>query len=628
MKAPLSWLKNYVDITLPTRELGEKLTEVGLGTERIIEEKGDTVLELEITPNRPDLLSILGIAREIAAVEQKKIKYPETKTDLTKIKPIEKLPLKIKTDPAINPRFSGIIIDKIKVQESPNWLKKYLELMGQRSISNIVDITNFVMLELGNPLHAFDYDKIAGHIMTVDLAKEGEKFTSVDGISYHLPKGTVIIRDSEKIIDLCGLKGGSNSGTYDETKTIFLRVPVENPVLIRRTSQFLGLRSEASSIFERGVNAGGTIDALNRAVDLILEYAGGEIASELYDLKAESFTPWKLKLRLERLSFILGITIDTQTVLKILDSLYLSPKLEGKGITVIVPTYRNDLKIEEDLIEEVARIYGYNNFPKTLPIGEIPTQTIPYFKDYEIERKLKCILTGAGFSEVYTYSLISESGLNSIEIDTENVLRVDNPVSKEFEYLRPTLKANLISALNENKPFFNNINLFETGKIFSGNNIKDMKEEYVISGISNNKSYFEIKGLLERIFYDFQVNANPTDFIEVINEGIYFSFPFNIITEKAKSYRKFVPLPKYPPVIEDMAFIVPEDVQVGDIIKTIQKQSTLIKDVQLHDKYQNARTFRIFYQSPEKNLTTNEIKSTREKIINTLKDRYQIRIKS
>jgi len=198
MIVPLSWLKEYVDITLTPKELGEKLTEVGLGCEKIIKTKDDVIFELEITPNRPDCLSIIGVAREIAAIENKKIKFPQLPNILKTQKP---LPLIVKTDSKINPRFTGIIISGIKVGESPKWLKEKLEKMNQRPINNIVDITNYVMLELGNPIHAFDYDKIIGNIMTVSQTKGGEKFESVDGITYRLPKDAVVISDKEKIID-------------------------------------------------------------------------------------------------------------------------------------------------------------------------------------------------------------------------------------------------------------------------------------------------------------------------------------------------------------------------------------------------------------------------------------------
>ena len=656
MLAPLSWLKEYVDITLTPKELGDRLTEVGLGCEKITKIDNDVIFEFEITPNRPDLLSIVGITREIAAAEEEKIKFPNL-PNLPKPKKI--LPLTIKTDPKINPRFTGVIIDGITVKDSPKWLKDRLTLIGQRPINNIVDITNYVMLELGNPIHAFDYSKINGHLMVVEQTKGGEVFKSVDGISYHLPKGAVIIRDSENIIDLCGIKGGFNSGTFRDTKTIFIRVPVENPILIRRTSQALGLRSEASSIFERGVNAGGTIDALKRCVDLVLKIAGGETASNLYDIKKSDFVPWKLKLRIETLNKILGIELEEKKILSILESLNLNPHVilgspahrgdsriknggdSGQGtyrmftfqarmtkiIECIIPTYRNDLKIEEDLVEEVARIYGYDSFPKTMPVGQIPTKQIPYFKDYRVDEKVKNILNASGFSEIYTYSLISEKDIESIEIHPEKILRVDNPTSREFEYLRPTLKPNLIKALLQNLPNIDKISLFELGKVYKGTDLDEAKENYCLSGISNNKNYFEIKGIIERVYEDLGLKEDPTGRIEIINEGVFFELNYSEILNKINLQKKFAALPKYPPIIEDLALVAKPNIKTIKLMEEIKKQNSLIVDVSLLDQFEETRTFHIIYQHKERNLTTEEVSKIREKILKNLKEKFGARLK-
>ena len=641
MIAPLSWLKEYIDITLTPKELGEKLTEVGLGVEKITKTSDDTIFELEITPNRPDCLSIVGIAREIAAIENKKINLPKPPNFP---KPKKTLPLIIETDPKINPRFTGIIITDVKVGESPKWLKDKLSKMNQRSINNIVDITNYVMLEMGNPIHAFDYDKIVGATMIVSQTKGGEKFESVDEVSYRLPKDSVVISDKEKIIDLCGIKGGKNSGTFEGTKTIFIRVPVEIPNLIRRTSQALGLRSDASSIFERGVNADGTIDALKRCVDLVLKIAGGtgtearaEVASNLYDIKKQDFKPWKLKLRLRRLSKILGIEIPAKKTLEILDALNLSPvhlpgeqrrHLEGEiVIECTIPTYRNDLKIEEDLIEEVARIYGYNNFPKTMPEGTIPTKQIPYFKDYRLDEKVKNILKASGFSEVYTHSLIGEKDLMEAGINSQNVLRVDNPVSREFEYLRPTLKINLLKAISQNKSNFEKINLFELGKVYRGKNLDEVTETYFLSGISNSKSFFEVKGILEKLFADLEIKEDPTKYIEVLRNGIFFELNYSQIIKSRSSNKTFKPLPKYPPIVEDLSIIANNNIKTIDLIDEIKNQSLLIVDVSLLDRFENSRTFHIIYQDRNKNLTGEEVAKIREKILKKLKEKFHARLK-
>lgn len=628
MLVPLSWLKEYVDITLKPEELGERLTEVGLGTEKITKVDDDTIFEFEVTPNRPDWLSIIGIAREIAAIEGKSIKYPRLKANFRGSTPKEVQPLVIKTDFEINPRFTAIIISGVTVKGSPKWFKERLLKINQRSINNIVDITNYVMFELGNPLHAFDYDKIKGQLMRVHKTKGGEVFKSVDGITYHLPKGAVVISDEEKIIDLCGIKGGFNSATFEETKTIIIRVPVENPILIRRASQSLGLRSDASSIFERGVNAGATVEALTRCVNLVLELAGGEIASNLYDLKKSDFLPWKLKLRLERLNKMLGIEIKEPKVLQIMKNLNLSPKKLAKGvIQTAIPTYRNDLKIEEDLIEEVARLYGYNNFPKTIPVGEIPTKPIPYYKSYELEHRVKQILTSCSFSEIYSYSLISESDLINIGINPEKSLRVDNPVSREFEYLRPTLKINLIKALRQNKPNSSQVNLFELGKTYLGKTLDNITEDYMLSAISNEKNFFEIKGILERLFQELGINMNPASTIEVLDEGVFFELNFSQILVKAKPQKTFIPIPKYPPVIEDLAIVADENVKTGALLEEIKKQSSLITEVSLLDQFKNSRTFHIVYQHKERNLTIEEVGKIREKIIKALAEKFKAKVK-
>ncbi|MBI1982114.1 MAG: phenylalanine--tRNA ligase subunit beta [Candidatus Levybacteria bacterium] len=628
MLAPLSWLKEYVDIALKPEELGARLTEVGLGTEKITKVDGDTIFEFEVTPNRPDWLSIIGIAREIAVIESKAIKYPKLKTTFRGSTPKGVQPLTIKTDFEINPRFTAIIIDGITVKNSPKWLKERLIKIGQRPINNIVDITNYVMFELGNPLHAFDYHKIKGNIMTVHQTKGGESFKSVDGTTYRLPKDAVVISDEKKIIDLCGIKGGFNSGTFEETKTIVIRVPVENPGLIRRASQSLGLRSEASSIFERGVNAGGTVEALARCVDLILEFAGGKTASNLYDFKKTDFKPWRLKLSLERLNKILGIEIKEIKVLQILKNLNLSPKKLSKDIIeAIIPTYRNDLKIEEDLIEEVARLYGYNNFPKSIPIGELPTQQIPYYKDYKIEEKAKQILVASEFSEIYSYSLVSETDLLSSGVDPQKTLRVDNPVSREFEYLRPTLKINLLKALRQNKPNSLELNFFELGKVYLGKTLDNASEEYMLSAVSKAKNFFELKGILERLFQELGNSEDPTPYLEVLDEGIFFELNFSQFFKKAKPQKTFSPIPKYPPVIEDLAIVADSNVKTGELIKEIKKQSLLIAAVSLLDQFENTRTFHIVYQHKERNLTTEEVAKIREKILSILKEKFNAKLK-
>ena len=615
MKTPLSWLEDFVKINLPLPQLMWKMTEVGLTTESYEKIDDEIVLDCEVTPNRPDWMSIIGVAREIAAIQNTPLTLPKLNDPS---EPTKKLPLKINNDFQLCSRYSALIIKNVRQEPSPEWMQLRLKSVGLRPINNLVDITNYVMFETGNPIHVFDYDKLHNAEMTLMKSVGGENFESVDRKTYSLPENAIIFKNGDKVIDLCGIKGGLNSGITQDTTTILILVAVYNGKLIRRTSQRLSLWSEASRIFERGANSGGTLDTLKRTSNLIQELAGGDVAGKIIDAKRESFEPWRLNLSLKRLDNILGINIPAKEVHSILKRLLLNPVLKSELVECTIPTYRGDLTIEEDLIEEVARIFGYNNFPKSLPTGDIPTISIPYFKDYRLDLKIKNLLTASSYSEIQTYSLISEDDLNTINYNISEVLRVDNPVSREFEYLRPNLKINLMKAMKLNNPNFENINIFEIGKVYLGKSLKNAKELYEVAGLSNNKSYFEVKGLIERIFSDFHITESVDKYIEWNESFIYFSFPFNLLMTDKIQYRQYIPIPKYPPIIEDMAFKIPESAKVNEIIDLIKKQSLIIASVELYDKFQSTKTFRITYLNFDRNLTTSDVAPVREKITKAL----------
>ena len=450
MLAPISWLKEFVEIKNSMKELMWKMTEAGLTCEAYktirlassaYNKSGDEiVLDFEVTPNRPDWMSIVGIAREISAIFDTKFKEPDSKVSI----PTIKNPLEIKIVPnyKIVPRVTSVIIRNVSVKASPPWMQKKLRQVGLRPINNLVDITNYVLWLYGNSLHVFDYDKIKDKRMSVEEAKGGEAFRSLDGLEYTLPKGAIIIKDKDRVIDLIPLKGGENTAVSDKTKNVLLHSIICNPIAVRRVSQTLGLRSDSSAIAERGMDPRGTIKALEHALSLILELAGGEVASEIFDHKEKEFIPWTLELGLKNLEKVLGINVPKKEVLDILTRLRLSPKLRRDRVECTVPTYRGDLKLEEDLIEAVARIHGYNAFPKTLPIGQVPTKLIPYYKDYRIDERVKHLLIAAGYSEVYTYSLVSEKDLNLIGINSEHAFGFQFPaLYGVFPRLIPTTKS-------------------------------------------------------------------------------------------------------------------------------------------------------------------------------------------
>lgn len=646
MLVPLSWLKEYVPIKLPLNKFCERLSEVGVGVETIHKKGNDAILELEITPNRPDLLSIVGVAREVAAMQSVnqiiKIKLPIISIP----NPKKKLPLIIKNNFALSERFTAIIINDVTIKQSPMWLQDRLVKLGQRPINNIVDITNYVMLELGNPIHAFDYDKIRGHTMIIHQAKGGEKFTTVDGIAYNLPKEAIVISDKERIIDLAGIKGGQNSGISENTKTIVITVAVDNPILIRRASQNLKLSSEASKIFERGVDKGATLGVLARTLNLVVKLAGGRVASDVYDLKKEEFNPWVLSVSLKRLTKILGIDINKKEVIKILAALNLAPKKNGEIIKTTIPTYRNDLKIEEDLIEEVARIYGYNKFPKTLPIGPTPIIPVPYQKDTGVEFNIKQIMQSLGFSEANTYSLLSKEDLILANEDPQKAIEVANPVSGEFAFLRPSLLINLLKAIPLNKKYAQNIALFEMGKAYQKDD-RNWEESQTLSAILFPADYLTIKGIVETIFeaLNLPIHFLPTTasflyhktkragifagkekigVVEEIRDSVgCFELDFDKLKSfVAKSYI-FKPLPKYPPLIEDISIIVDQEILTGELIEEMKAETTLLIKVDFLDIFENTRTFRLTFQDPRKNFNSSEVANIRKQILKRLKSKFQ-----
>ena len=646
MLIPINWLKEYVNINLPLKDLMWKLTEAGLTCETVKKINGEDVLDVEVTANRPDWMSVMGVAREAAAIQGIKVKEPKIQSLPT---PSKTLPIKLIPDFELFERWSGVIISGIKVGESPAWLKQKLLSINARPINSIVDITNFIMYEYGIPMHAFDYDAIKGSVMKVVKAQGSEEFTSVDEISYKLPKDAIIIKDTERIIDLAGIKGGLNSGINASTKNIFLHVTINNPVFIRRASIALGLRSEASAIYERGPDKGGVVKVLTRAANLVLDNAGGVVASDIIDLcpaKRDLALPGKVQLSFEKLEKVLGIKIEDKKVIQILKSLNLSPKKSKTGVVCAIPTYRADIKIEEDLIEEVARIYGYNQFPKTLPKGVIASQKIPYYFDDHFHNRVRELLITSGFSEAMTLSLISTDLIENCLLDPEKHITITNPVSIDYEHMRTSLIPSLLIGIKPNQGEV--IKLFELDKIFP-------EEIYKISGVVKGETFREFRGaidlLLERLnIKDYKVEfETPTGFwhpnksgsIKVGKENLgcfgeispqvlsnlgikdtIFAFEFDArLLEKYSQKAVFKPVSEFPPQIEDLTLTFPPKTRVGEVIK-------LIPNSELIDIYKDSYTFRVWYQDPKKTLTDEEVSKIRKGILDRIKSKFGGTIKN
>ncbi|MDO8601309.1 MAG: phenylalanine--tRNA ligase subunit beta, partial [bacterium] len=447
--------------------------------------KSDYVLDIDVLPNRAgDCFSHIGIAREIAAIANYKIqdtryKLLEDKKNNAK----DFISVDIKSQ-SYCPRYTARVIGDIKVGPSPKWLKDRLEACGLNSINNIVDVANYVMLETGQPLHAFDYEKLADKKIVVRFAKEEEKITTLDGQKFDLNPKILVIADGQKPVAIAGIKGGKEPEIDEKTKTIVLESANFNSTIVRRGSRELNLRTDASLRFEHGVDPNLTESAINRAAYLIQKIALGKVFQGLVDFYPQKVYPKIIKLDLNYAESLLGVKILVAEIKDILRRLGFKIKdLSSKILMVEIPTFRLDIAIPEDLIEEIGRIYGYDKISSVFPTASL----IPPKRNDDMvwENQLKDILKEAGFTETYNYSFQKEIG--SVE--------VENPTSQEFKYLRPSLMPNLLKNIEKNIKFFDQIKIFEVGKIFI-----DKTEKIMLTGVTAGYDFYQLKGVVDLLF--------------------------------------------------------------------------------------------------------------------------------
>src|SRR3972149_1843200 len=508
------------------------LPEYAMIGERLVDALGlnDVVIEIGVTPNRPDCLSVIGIAREVAAILETKVKYPYYGV-LEKGEDIESLAAVEVLDVDGCPRYSCRLITDVKIAPSPDWLKTRLQASGIRSINNVVDVTNFILLELGQPLHAFDHNLLDGRKIIVRSAKNGELIETIDGIKRTLTNEDLVICDARKPIALAGVMGGANTEISEKTREILLESAYFNPGRVRRSSKRTNLKSESSYRFERGVDPNGVVKALDRASELIRKVAKGKVAKGKIDIYPSPIMPKEVEISTRRINSILGTDIKTEKIKEIAERLEIQALTVKDGeISLCVPTFRVDLMREIDLIEEVARHYGYNGIPLTLPV--VPMKTENSRREKNLEDKLKGILTSFGFLEVVNYSF-DDPGLLSLYNDNEQ-LKILNPLTKESSVMRTNLIVGILRnvSLNLNHQV-QDIRIFEIGKVYfpvvslpnppKGNGSSALttgglpKEITKISGAATGKrqlelwdkeefDFFDMKGILERVLEVFSIS--------------------------------------------------------------------------------------------------------------------------
>ena len=595
----------------------------------------DVILDIAITPNRPDALSHIGVARDLSAIFNRelripKLDYQESQQNVNQLAIVE-------IEDKINcPRYSASVITGLTIKESPDWLKHKLEKIGLRPINNVVDVTNFILHELGQPLHAFDLDQLARKKIIVKSIKSEMNFTTLDSRSRALPKETMMICDGEREVAIAGVMGGENSEVTESTKNILIESAYFNPASIRRTSKKLQLATDSSYRFERGTDPSNTVFAAQRAAQLIASFAGGEIAKGVVDEYPGKRKNTEVTLHLSHLKKLLGYEVPKSEVIKIFQKLGINLLKDlGDSIEVVIPTFRPDIEREADLVEEVARIAGYEK----IPVVEKVSITLAKRKDeFEFENRVRENLVELGFNEMVNNPLIPKD----ISQLTGSPIEITNPQSFDMAFLRTSLLVSALHTISNNiKKGEKDIAVFEIGKVFnrlqnSINTFKDFEEKkkflIVLTGKKQSRQWFaneteydifDLKGLVNSFFvkfsldnvlndsynsiqnkiydYQFSINFKETDFgiggklsknilkIFDINQPVFsFEADLNFIESLTKDKRTFKELLKYPKVLRDFAFLFEKSVKYSSVKEFIVKESgDILKSVELFDLFES-----------------------------------------
>lgn len=655
----------------------DKEYELGLDIKDVLG-LNDQVIEFEITPNRPDCLSIIGMARETAATFDYQLQEPVIKIE-NEVDDIYDYSNGIEVETENCLRYYSRVIKDVKIGKSPLWMQQRLMEAGVRPISNIVDVTNFVMLEYGEPLHAFDLDQLNGKKIIVRQALEGEKLTTLDGEERILDKNDIVIADAKDPIGLAGVMGGLDSEITEDTKIVLLEGANFNSRNIRLTSKKFGLRSEASTRFEKGLDPNLGEIAVERVCQLIEEIGAGTVVKnhiDVYNTKAEKKS---ISLRPERANMLLGVEIPVEDMLKSLNGLGLKSSFDGKLIHSEIPTYRLDIDIEADLIEEVGRLYGFHNIESKPLLGALTRGTKPYH--IAIEDRVKSILQGLGMNEVMTYSFISPKAYDKINLNTDDPLRgyirLINPLGEDYSTMRTTLIPNMLDLLARNyNRGIESMYAFEIGNTFIPKSlpVRELPQEIkkLSLGLYGEADFYELKDIVENslsrlgiknLQYE-RVETNPAfhpgrsaqvfyneECLGIIGEvhplvlenydiksRVYITeLDFAKIVDFTNLDIEYSPLPKYPAMTRDIAVVVKEDVMVGDIEKIILNHASgILESIKLFDIYRGNQVqeglksvaYSIIYRSHERTLTEDEVNEIQDKIIKDLEAKIDAKLRS
>ena len=639
----------------------------------------DVIFELEITPNRPDCLSHIGIAREVAAYYNRKVKYPviEMAETIESVNTVIKVNIE---DKDRCKRYMGRVIKNVKIKESPEWLKTRIRAMGLNPINNVVDVTNFVMFEYNQPMHAFDLDKVEGNI-TIRAAKENEEITTLDGVERVLKNGELVIADDEKAIAIGGVIGGQNTQIDSDTKNIFVEVAYFTPENIRRESRDLGIFTDSAYRNERGMDVENLAVVMNRAVSLLAEVAEGEVLSEVIDKYVEKPKRAEISLNLEKLNKFIGKNLTYEEVGKILTHLDIELKPLGDGTTLLIPpSYRADLTRPADIYEEVIRMYGFDNIEAKIPVMSI--ESGEENTNFKISRIVREILKELGLNEVINYSFIPKFTKELFNFG-EEVIEIKNPLSEDMAVMRPTLLYSLITNVRDNiNRNQTDLKLFEISKTFkklgegqNGLAIEDLKIALILSGreeknlwnqSKSDYNFYDLKGYLEFLLERLNVtkysltrltnnknfhpgasaeikigedvigvlgelHPNLVNYFGIKREKVFFAeLNLTSLLKYIKIKVNYETISKYPEVLRDLAITLDKSVLVGEMVKEIKKKVNLIEKIDIFDVYSGDKidkdkksvAMSIVLRDKNRTLTDEDIDKAMTAILELIKDKY------
>jgi len=630
---PNSWLKDYLETNATPKEFAEEMSLTSVSIERMEKIGDDVVFDIEVTTNRPDLMSIEGIAREASAVlGQAGYKAVfNARKKYTNEKIVSKSPLlNIQGDKELVNRILAVVLE-IELGPSPENITKRLEKTGIRSINNVVDVTNYIMREVGHPSHVFDYDRLPNHNLIIRKSKKGERIITLDNKEYELP-GDDIVADSGTgvIVDLLGIMGTANSVVTDTTKRVVLFLDNNNQNLLRKTSMNLGIRTEAAVLNEKGVDPEIMMPTLLRGIELLEQNANAKIISPIIDIYPNKVKAKNVKLKTEKITELIGIEIDEKTIISILSNLGFSVQNMGDELSVEIPTGRiNDVSIPEDIIEEVARVYGYHKIPNALP----PTSTSSFYHQEQNEfywiEKIKEAFRFWGYNEVYTYSMVSEELFDG---PIEKAISLKNPLTEDKAYLRNSLVPSVIQVANQNSNR-DTLRLFEIANVYlkKANGLPDetLRLAVVLSG---NANFFDGKGVVEQIGKvlsiknltfnkkaegiegcDISIGPKHVGTIEA-DDVISIEIDMQALISEANSLKSYKEPAKFPPIIEDVRVEIPPHYHFSKIEKAIKELNELIYSVSLLDVYKNKKTFRITYIDRTRSMSNEDVEPIRKAV--------------